>query len=295
MAASQMYSSTPQPINTSVKSMASTGQTINVFFNSSKDTVYKKIAGYKTPEQYLGKVIQDPILIGREYKIRFEKDTFTEPYMWFNDRIVETEIPNFQKKSSLSAVNKPTLNIRALNKPKSNTGALGASINKPTLNVRAANKPKSHIDAENKSKSNIGAAASQMYSSTPQPMNTSVKSMASTRQALTDFFNSEKDTVYKVLASYNTPEKYLGKVIENPIKIGQEWKIRFENDVLYKHYMWFNDQIVETKNPNPNPQPKTKSNNTKLGGKSKFKKRKSVRRKSIRRKRLNKTHHARRY
>ena len=120
MAASQMYSSTPTPINTTVKSMASTGQNINVFFNSEKDTKYKKIEGYKDPEKYLGKVIVNPESVGREYIITFEKETITKPYMWFNDRIVEIE-----------PLVKPSVSKSSFNKP--NVGASMGSSNKVSM------------------------------------------------------------------------------------------------------------------------------------------------------------------
>lgn len=115
MAASQMYSSTPTPINITIKTMASTGQGINTFFDSKKDTKYKKIEGYKDPEKYLGKVLVNPKLVGREYEIKFEKETITQPYMWFNDRIVEIEPPENKTKLSKS--------VRALNKGAENLAA----------------------------------------------------------------------------------------------------------------------------------------------------------------------------
>jgi len=114
-----MYSSTPTPINNTVKSMASTRQNINVFFNSEKDTEYKKIEGYKDPEKYLGRVVANPELVGREYKIKFEKETIIQPYMWFNDRIVEIE-----------PLTKPSVKPTSLNKP--NFASMDA-LNKGTI------------------------------------------------------------------------------------------------------------------------------------------------------------------
>jgi len=120
MAESKMYSSTPTPINTTVKSMASTGQNLHIFFNSEKDTKYKKIEGYKDPEKYLGKVLVNPELVGREYRIKFEKETITQPYMWFNDRIVEIE-----------PLPKPNVSKSSLNKP--NAGASMGLSNKVSM------------------------------------------------------------------------------------------------------------------------------------------------------------------